>query len=442
MPAPTLLASGIALTLLAIAGTASAAQLDYTLELGAEHSSNVNLSDTDPVSQNLLIPRLAFTFDQSGSTVQARAVGQIEYRDYLGGAFNNEFRGQLAGALNWIVVPQRLAFSVTDSSSVQPVDTLVSNTPGNLQQVNVLSAGPVLSFRLGETLRGQTELRYTDTSASKTKDFDSQRELGAVRLLDDLNATDQLSGNIEAEHVDIRHANGGLFSPSYDRYNVYGRYQSKLAHAQIDAALGWSKFAFGNGQQDQSGTLARARIDWEATSRSTFELELARQFTDTAEDLMVDPDQIGNATDINSINNVNITPGTSVVTPDVYLEHRIDVSYAFQGDRLGLRIAPFYRRARYVNDPTLDQDGRGAVLDLNYRLRPLLTLGFSAGGERVRYSTIDRRDDTYSYGPHLNDQMTQHWSWRLDLTRNQRRSTAPGRGYSENIVFFALSYQR
>src|SRR5579885_2326518 len=131
MPVSTMLARGVALALMGMAGVSGAqvdspaavppdvqaisvvppgygsnapaglhpnegpaTQLNYTLELGAEHSSNINLSESDPVSQDLLIPRLFFTFDQTGSTVQAHAVGQVEYRDYLQGDFGNEVRGQ------------------------------------------------------------------------------------------------------------------------------------------------------------------------------------------------------------------------------------------------------------------------------------------------------------------------------------------------------------
>lgn len=452
MLSTTVLARGIAFALACIAGGAIAQEaapapaaqvagapttrLDYTLDLGAEHSSNINLSETDLISQNLLIPRLTFTFDQAGSTIQARAAGQVEYRDYLEGAFNNEFRGQLSGILNWVISPQRLAFSVEDYVGLQPVNTLASNTPNNLQQTNVFGAGPTFNFRFGETVRGQAELRYINSTASKTKQFNSQRGLAAFRIIKDISATDQWSGNFEAEHVEFDQNNTGFNNagPGYDRYQLYGRYLRKLAHVSIDATLGWSDFAFNQGAPDENGLLARALLQWQADARSSFNLGLARQFADASQELMVDPSQIGTATDI--------IAGNAQITPQVYHETRIDGGYTFQGARLGLNIAPFYRRLNYENNPGLDETGHGGTASVDYLLSPLWKLGFAAGEETFKYPTLDRHDETLSYGPSVSQQMSPHWSWRLNLTRNQRHSNAIGLSYTENLVFFQLSYKR
>ena len=61
MPAPSTLSYAVALALAVASGTASAAQFDYSLFAGIEHSDNINLSGTDPVSQNVLSPGLNFT---------------------------------------------------------------------------------------------------------------------------------------------------------------------------------------------------------------------------------------------------------------------------------------------------------------------------------------------------------------------------------------------
>ncbi|HJU07321.1 MAG TPA: hypothetical protein VJ727_02440 [Rhodanobacteraceae bacterium] len=416
-----------------------AAQLNYTLELGAEHSNNINLSETDPISQDLLIPRLYFSYDQIGSVLQAHAVGQIEYRDYLQGDFGNEFRGNLAAALNWIMLPERLAFAVTDNSGIEPINPLANNAPTNVQQTNVFSAGPSLLLHFSDALRAQADLRYINTTASKTKYFDSQRGSGAFRVIRELNATDQVSANLEAERVHFTSPSDapGQFTPDYDNYNLYGRYQSKLAQVQVDATLGWSRYAFAEGAPDHAGVTAQARIDWEATPNSVFEIGAARQFTDASEQLMVDPTQIAT-----NIDTTNIAIGNSVVTPQIYLQKRIDASYAYHGPRFAVSIAPYYQQLDYLNDPFFDQRGPGVSFSADYRLRPLLTAEFAVYAEHLRYTTIERNDDVLSYGPSLTDQLTPHWSWRLNLTHNRLNTTQPGLSYTENLVFFVISYKR
>lgn len=416
----------------------------YTLEAGIEQSSNINLSEVNPINQTLLVPRATFTYDQSGSTLQAHVVGQIEYVDYLQGDFDNQLRGALAGSLNWDIVPQRLALSVLDTSTVQSVNILASNAPGNEQQVNVLSVGPVYSFRLGGTWHGQVEAHYMSTLASESKGFDSQRELGAFRLIDDLNATDQLSGNIEAEHVHLQHPDlvATPIRDGYDRYEGYVRYQSNVInHVTADVSLGGSRYSFGGGFPDKSGVLARAHVDWRMDEHNSFSVGGARELADAAEDMLLYPDQLLAVREMAAGDILGLGVGNNVITPDVYRERLIDADYSWQGDRLHFSIGPYFRNINYLGDTTLNRNERGAGLDLSYRLSPLMTLGFGAGVARTRYTTLDRRDTTYGFGPNLTDQLTPHWSWRASLTHNHRSSTAAGLGYNENVAFFVLAYK-
>src|SRR5262245_35036514 len=103
---------------LAVPSFAGAVQLDYLVEMAIEHNDNVNLSENDPVSEDILEPIVGFAISEDGSTVQANATGAVQYRDYLGGEFSDEFRGQLSGHLNWTMVPKRLNLTVEDYLTV------------------------------------------------------------------------------------------------------------------------------------------------------------------------------------------------------------------------------------------------------------------------------------------------------------------------------------
>src|ERR1700753_1107779 len=133
---------------LAACSSAYAVNFDYTLQVGAGHSDNINESEIDPVGESILIPKTTFTVDEKGADVQATAVGDIEYRDYLGGDFDNELRGQLSSVVNWIISPQRLWMDFEDYAAVAPVNILATNAPNNLQQTNVFTLGPTFSFRI------------------------------------------------------------------------------------------------------------------------------------------------------------------------------------------------------------------------------------------------------------------------------------------------------
>jgi len=420
-------------TALAGADAAAAAELNYSLEMALGHSDNINQSGTDPVDQSLLIPRLNFDFLEEGSSFRARAVGRVEYRDYLGGAFGNEVRGQLAGVATWMILPQRLNFDFEDYAAVQPVNILAPNTPNNQQQTNVLTLGPTFNFRLDPTLNGQAEMRLTDSTASQTKEFNSQRVLAALRAIKDLSTLDHLSANIEAQRVHFSDPSGG---PDYDRVDGYARYQKKLTQLDLDLALGYSRVSF-DGAGERSAPTAHGSVTWRATPMNTLSFGVVRRYSDATQDMAVDPGALV-ATTLGS----GIVVGTATVTSQVYLEKRFESSYVFHDDRLQVRVAPYYRTLDYLLDPTIDQRAHGVTAGVSYRARPLWTVAFDANEETREYAAIRRRDEDLRLDLSFTDQLSRHWAWRFDLIRNERHTDVADQGFGENVVFFTLIFKR
>ncbi len=430
--------------LAAVSARTWAADFDYALRAGLSHNDNINLSDTDATGQYVLTPGLDFTFRQQGSVLQANVAGNMEYRDYLGNAFDNQTLTQLSTQANWTVLPERLDFAVEDYASVEPLSTLSSNTPNNQQQTNVLALGPILHFRMGPTLNGQAELRYINSNASKTQDFDSSRSIAALRLLKDLSPTSQLSANADTQRVAFRHSDA---NPDYDRSELYARYVRRLDRFNLDGMLGWSRIDFERAPNATS-PLLRLNTSWQATLQSTLTVEVARQFSDAAQDLLERSAQTPLAYDPLTParplipTEPNINTGNMVINSQVYTERRIELSYDFSGTRFAFRIAPLYRKVDYVNDTTFSQTGRGGSIGVDYRLSPRTMLSGFANTERLRYDSLARTDRTSHYSISLTEQKTMHWSWRVALTRDWRSSTVAGQGYQANEIYLGVIYRR
>jgi hypothetical protein len=429
-----------ALLALALPSLAGAVQLDYMVEMGIEHNDNVNLSETDPASADILEPMLGFNLSENGSTVQALATGAVQYRDYLGGEFSDEFRGQLSSHLNWTVVPKRLNLTVEDYLTIQPVNPLEPDTPNNQQQTNVFAIGPTFGFRLGETMRGQAELRYVDSYADKTKEFNTNRGVGALRAIKDIDPTSSVSGNFEAE--DINYTNDSATTPDYARYSLYGRYTRNWTKLDLTTDLGYSWLRFsGNVNEDRDDPLGRVTLDWRASPRSTLTGSATYQFSDAASGMMVPPSEIGNT--IPS----NIATGDATTTSQPYLERRFSFGYAWKGERFTFNVEPYYYQLDYVSGGAsvaagLNETGKGASAGFSYILRPLLTTGLTATGENLHYDSISRVDDSWTIVAFLRQQWTRNWSWRIELSHYDRNSNAPGLTSEENIAYFGIAYTR
>ncbi len=410
---------------------ANAFRLDYSVELGFLHSDNVNLSATNPVSENLLIPRLDFHVSEAGASVRADAVGSLEYRDYLGGEFGNEFRGTLNGMVDWSLIPQRLNWVFADNLGLYPISLLDQDVPGNLQQTNVFTTGPTYRFRFTPTLQGQAELRYIDSRAEESDAFDSQRFSGAFRLLHELGATRQLSANLEAQTIDF---SDDLLANDYKRYSVYAGYTQALRTLDLEFAGGYSHLDFDRGGS-ASGPLVRASADWRASERSTLGLDLAWQYSDAALDMLT-PITAG----AGGIGNI----GGALISPDVYRERRVSVNHAFQSTRLRIGTVVGAARFRYESDAVIaaDRNEYTAALDVGYLLRPRTTLGVIADTVRRRYSALDAADRDYRYALYLSQQMTRHWRWRADAMHYERNADAGADSFDENSIYLRLVYTR
>jgi len=436
MPARRPLVCSIAFALASALGAAHAYQLDYSLSTALGYSDNIAQSATDQTGQGMLIPRLDFDWREDGSLLRARVAGQIEYRDYLQGAYGNEFRGRLTGIGEWLIVPGRLRFDVEDYAAVQPVNLLAPNAPSNQQQTNVFTLGPTLNFHLPQALDGQAELRASESSASQTHEFDSTRASVALRALRSISHVQKLSANVEYEEVHFTDRNGG---PDYHRADAFARYQSKLSQLDIDVAAGWSRLEYPEGAQ-HSGALLRGALNWRATPSQTFTLSAARQFADASADLVVDPAAWMSNTTLAPSG--GIVTGTTPISSQVYLERRVDAAWAYQSERLRLRVEPYVRTLDYLINPVLDENARGLVAGVSYRPRPLWTVAFDVTDETRRFDAIARHDEDRRYDLSFTDQLARQWSVRLDLIRNERHSNVALQGFRENVAFCSLIYKR
>jgi hypothetical protein len=414
--------------------------INYRIDLGIEHNDNITLSDHDPISEDILEPQIAFDLSKQGSTVQATANGALQYRDYLGGEFSDEVRGQLTGRLNWTAVPERLNVAFEDSLSVEPVNPLQPNTPNNQQQVNVFAVSPTLDFRVGDTMRGEAGVRYIDSYADETKEFNSQRAGAALRIAKDIDPTSSISANTEDEHIHFTDATGG---PDYTRYSVFGRYTNKWNKVDFLADLGYSWIRFADTFSDRDAPLGRATLNWHASDRSTFTGDFAYQFSDAASAMLA-------TTDVQPASPTqpppSITVGDATVTSQAYLERRLGVAYRWAGERLTFNVNPYYRDLDYSDGTVLatgfDETVRGITGGVSYLLRPLLSLGLGATGENLRYDGIGREDKTWIVGASLTQQWTRNWSGRLEYSRSIRHSNVADQSYGQNIIYFALVYTR
>ncbi len=419
---------------------AGAVDFDYHVGVGIEHNDNVLLSEDDEVSADILEPKFGFNLTQQGSTIQANANGVLEYYEYLGGELSDQLRGQLNAHVNWTMIPERLDFTFEDALGLEPIDALEASNQNNLQQTNVFGMGPTLSFRLGDTMRGQAELRYVTSHAEETPDFNTNRGIAALRAIKDLDASTFVSANADYEYV--RFTDADAFDPNYGRYTLFGRYSRKWAKLDLTADAGWNWVNYTSGFiDDRDEPLARVTAAWHATDRSTFTANAAYQYSDSATNMLTDMTFVGGVPG-------TITQGVVVGTSQAFLERSLRVGYGYLGDRAAVTFQPYYRKLDYLQLPLVpdllgaNQTARGVLGSFSWILRPLLTASLGGTWDKTHYDTVDREDKTWTVTAALKQQWTRNWSGELSYTHYDRSSDAVGASSDQNVVYVAVTYTR
>lgn len=422
--------SVIACAILAtLPGTAFAARVDYNIDMGVEWNDNVALTSLDPIDQRYLRSGLGFTFTETNSMVQASVDGRIEYYNYGDDIFSDTVDGTLNGRVNWIIIPQRLFFLAENDLSVQPVDALVPDAPGNRQQVNVFSMGPTLLVNFSPTLQGQGELRYVNSDAEITDEFNSQRIAMALRTIKEFSPVSRVSLNAQAQRVDF---DDDIVARDYNRYDIFGRYSHTLAQFELGTDLGYSRLDYRVGET-RSEPLIRLDAEWNPSPNHSFGIAAASEFSDTATDalsgIQADPTLPE-----------NVLTGDAVVNASPYVVRSFDFSYAYTNTRMTFSVTPYLQNRDYVDSDEFDQESQGARADLSWLIRPRLSSGAYATYESIDYTQLDRTDDTTRLGASLRYQWAVRWSSELQWERYRRESTEIGQTVSQNIVYLSISY--
>lgn len=434
MPRRRHLARAVALTLASLTALPCPAQslrLDYEVGASYTRSDNINLSEAAPDSETVLSPELRFTATQSGSRVQLQARGIMQYLAYGSGAYDDDFAGEFAGQINWVLLPDRISFVVEDVLARQAVNPAGGFTPDNQEQINVFVAGPSFFARFGNAMRGQLDLRYSDTYAEENQSFNGTRYNAALRLFRELGTLDWVSLNAEATKAEFDIDTG---APDYRRYDAYFGYRRELQQYTLEAALGYSRLETDGDDGHESSPLARAALEWMPAPRSTLSAGANYGFGDTASDLIA----------LGERPQVPIGAGTYNVAagPDVYRERRLEVGYRFEGERLGFEVRPYYERFDYVSGLSQDVEARGASAGVDYRLRPRTTLSLTGTRQSRELFDGTQDDDDSVLRLGLEHEFTRHWRGEVAVQRRERDSSIAGQSYEENLAMLSVTWRR
>jgi hypothetical protein len=429
----TRLAAALAATL--ACGPAQAWVIDWGLGLGVEHSDNLGRRIDDPQTGNRISPYVEVSASQAGESLQATIAGSVAYNHYTGADFDPNFSANFGAELVWSLLPGRLLWTLENYATQQPIDVFASARPDNVQNANVFATGPALLYRISENLAGRTELRYVNSYAEETEEFNSDRFALTTRLLRDLDEVSSLSGNASLEAV--RLDNPTELAPDFDRFGVFAGYDRRGARSTFHLDAGWN-WVDADGQPRRDGLLARADGTFALSDISSLEGSIRRELSDAAADLGA------GAPDVDALllpQSTGGAGGVSTLTGEVFELDRVDLAWQRAGQRLTLRSGAYWSRQRYDASDDLDQRNRGFSTTLDYALGQRSSVGvFSITNWQDFTNTgFDSREE--EYGVRYRVRLQRQLEFNFEATRANRESSEPLDGFDEDRLYAGLVWR-
>ena len=419
------LSSWIACAAVALsAGTASAADLEYGLEVGVGTSDNITRVPANEIDETIATAGVDLRFVQDGSRVDADILLDLSYFDYLDGTYGSEVFGNAQAELRLALVPDRLEWLFQDSFGQMEINPFEVATPLNRQNVNYFTTGPDLRLRLGSAANLLLFGRMSVTDYEETP-LDAERLTGGLALTRELSSLASVSLNAVAERVDF---DDPVFGSNYDRQSAYLRYQATGARTRLAAEAGYTSLHdFGD---STNSPLFSLEIERDLSPASTLTLSGGVRSTDAAEALR------GGA----QSSAFSFRPD-AVATADPFETRHASIGWRYQAQRTTIVLSGGWEEDVYERVDSLDRERTILQATLERRLTRTLRLRVSGSLAQSDYGTAGFDDDETHVGLGLSWNATGRLFVELDADSIQHDTSNPLLDWDETRIFLRLAWR-
>lgn len=410
------------------ASTGIAAPLDYEVSLGAGHSDNIGRTEVNEDGEGIAAAGLRFSLDRQSERLQAEAVGNLSYVDYLDNTYDSEVLGNFAGNARFALVPERFEWMAADNFGQALTDPFAPATPDNRENINYFSTGPDMTMAFGSQTRVRLGGRYALTTY-EDRPLDSDTVSGQLALIRRLSAASSISLN--GQHSEVSYDTAAL-NADYQQRDVFLRYDITGARTYLAVEAGYSEVEQEIAADSEGGLLLRLDASRRVSPSSLVTLRAGREFANSGSAFA--------ATQNSGI--VGQQPVEGLQTAQPFTNDYLGLGWQFARNRSSFTLAATRNKQSYENASTFDQTLTSVSGQFGRNLSPQLSaalLGLYSRGD-FRLPSSDYKDVTAGVS----------LSWRLSRTLSLSasynyfdRSTATAGGeYTENRFWLLLAFGR
>ncbi|MFK7956123.1 MAG: hypothetical protein AB8B96_08510 [Lysobacterales bacterium] len=413
-------------------GQATGPSLDYGLGIRAEYQSNVTLDPTDEIDDLLLVPFVDFDLTRAGANVDATVTGLLEYVTFQEDAFDNEFRGAIDADVLWRISDQRFHWVFEENLARSQINVLDRNTPNNLQQINTLSTGPDVIFRLSGTDNVMLSARYRNFYAD-ARDDDFSGVGGAISW--NRQSSPSLQYGLRLERSGVSFDDPSFLNTDYDRDQLALNFNSarnlRGGRHEFSAEAGYMRISFDDATRDDADTpLLRLAYDVTRPDGLAYGISLTREIGDISSDL----ERTGR---IPQLDNVLQTGQTG----DPFERSRLDANFSRAWDRFSLGLTVSLDDQDF-DAAALDQENLSAAINAEYRVRPLVSVFGGVVWMDQEFTQLGQEDEFLDASVGIRYQRTRRINYDLQIRYNDQDSTNLTQRSDNTSLVFRFTYRR
>jgi len=400
-----------------------ALQVDADARLDVAHSDNIDKSETNEQSDQLITAGLSGTVAEKTGPLTGQATASLRQLDYLDNSFGNQTYIDLNSSAVWEQIRGRLSWRVHDYYSQNQIDNLGVDTPDNVENSNAFGISANIVFPVADRQRVSVVPSFQDfyfeTSAS------DNRRLGVTAGWEyQFRKTITLTADATLEKTNFKNAANSDFS----RRNLSGGISGQRAHSNYKARLGFTHIDRDIGT-DVDGV--SASLDWlvEVTGRSKLRAFVSSDITDSSYEFL----------------NSAMDPGTGDYTNvqtagDVIRTRLARISYDRSGSAIDTSLWTELRNLEYTTSPN-DREVKEVGASLGYRMTPQVSATFQASFNRVNETDTLTDQDTRLLGASIGYRLTRKLGLNFGLWQENRDSNLAGADYDELRISAGLGYK-
>ena len=417
-------------------GSLQAGEFSYGLGYTGTHSDNITRVPTNERSDWIHSYLARIAYQENTSDLVARVLAQAEYNDYQKNTYGDEAMYYVSSSAVWTISPRRFLWTVEDTARQALIDSTAVDTPANRTGVNIFVTGPDVFLRLSPVQTLALGARVGDVYTGRA-DADNKRFNGSAAWLYQSSLVSTYSLNYQA--LDVRYDNSTL-NNDFRRQDFFARAEYRPIRSQYVLDFGTSDIDRDRGN-DLRGTLARLSWTRQASAESSFGINVSREFSDTATDLLAASQVLMAPTTAPTAQTAPATFLTpDMLTADVYFAKRGEIFYTYRGSQTGVQFQASQRDLDFETT-LLDRRETNGRLQIDYFSSPVTTISVFVENTRTKYLDLIRRDTDRNSGVRLNYFVTHTISLGLEGRHTERTSTVSTAAYVDNRVLLSIMYQ-